>query len=109
MTTKHTPGEWKPERDFMVTSLLYIYDANGRIVAQAHSLLDGKNNEKLEREQTANGNLIAAAPKMFETLRQLAMSGNTITDNAKHWSVEEMESFGQQISAFASEAIRGIE
>lgn len=66
----HTPGPWTQS-----PQLSEIVDRDGRRVARAYPLHDGIDNDAREVEAEANARLIAAAPDLLATLKNL-MSSN---------------------------------
>lgn len=67
METKHTKGEWKysPLSNFSDTLVSYI-SSGSKPIAQLRGCTTGE-----ESEAIANAKLIAAAPLMYEALKEL--------------------------------------
>lgn len=68
--TAFTPGPWTLHPHDL-HGLREIVDASTRRVARAYGLEDGIDNDARDREASANARPIAAAPDLYEALREL--------------------------------------
>jgi hypothetical protein len=67
MKQSHTPGPWTDQS--IDHSQWGVYDARGRVVAQAQQIKPLPEDLK-QVERTANARLIAAAPELLEALEE---------------------------------------
>ncbi len=64
-TETYTKGDWKVVHEFNVEV------GNHRGIASCGSFTDSKNPEKTRSENIANAHLIAAAPDLYEALKEI--------------------------------------
>ncbi|CAH9012540.1 putative coil containing protein [Vibrio phage 199E37-1] len=72
---KFTRGGWNFNQEIEVDDSMVIVDDNYNVITYLHSgcVFDGSGYfNKMNDEQEANANLIAAAPEMYEMLESLA-------------------------------------
>jgi len=95
----HTPGPWRIGD--------YPFDVVRATSADEYRVIATVNHEKPPRalpECEANVQLIAAAPELLDDAQQndnaftwLAEQMNSLTDNAKHWNVAQIEAVAQDL------------
>lgn len=95
---KHTPGPWRKETSVGGHTII-THDDGGESLARLLSVFDGGLSAI-----DANARLIAAAPELLDDATQndnaftwLAEQMNSITDNAKHWNVAQIEALAQDL------------
>ena len=75
-TTKHTPGPW------VIRNKDAVYAQSGRFIADCELTPYGSRPQPPNSTDEANAHLIAAAPAMYEALRQVKTALFTLADNA---------------------------
>ena len=93
-TAKHTPGPWVVDDDYEdeeQQAIGIVKDGHGYI-AGIHILASCINGEGFSAEDRANAHLIAAAPAMYEALREIvaAVGSGEVIDysSAGDWYTE---------------------
>lgn len=74
----HTEGPWRVGDRHTENG---VYSADGRLVANTHSLQSNSGWEAIAAENDANARLIAAAPDMLEALKAV---NKLISEGAEH-------------------------
>ena len=72
MTEKFTPGPWKATYDSQLRAAIEIYNTEDRILV---AVLPDRGTIEAMSEIEANANLIAAAPDMYEALKNVCHNG----------------------------------
>lgn len=63
---KFTPGPWREEGERGIINIF----AEKRAIGEVFVIFDGKNNNAIKQVAKANARLIAAAPAMYEALKE---------------------------------------
>lgn len=109
MSTKHTPGPWREQREIQGGRVIYrVYRVHGEFASPAECHPHTVPNEGV---QQANARLIAAAPDMLEALLRIADDGCSRCDaDEEHMqNGEECDNHGDQLRAVARAAIAKAE